>query len=83
MQLSSSDIQQGVEILLLPKNVEFLERIHRIMVTDPSYLFFHEISCGEEVRRILWEEMLYVPTGGSAISILEEALRRYAKNAAA
>ena len=83
MQLSSSDIQQGVEILLLPKNVEFLERVHHIVATDPNYLFFHASSCGHEVRQILWTDLLYVPTTEEAISILEKALRRYTKNAAA
>ncbi len=83
MELSSSDIQQAIEILLLPKNMEFLERMHRIVARDPHYLFFHESSCGQLVRKVLWDEGLYVPTTQSAILILEEALRRYTKNAAA
>ena len=83
MQLSTSDIQRAIEIMLLPKNVEFLERMHRIVAADPPYLFFHESSCGQEERRILWDDLLYVPTEEAAVAILEEALRRYTKNAAA
>ena len=83
MTLSPSDMQEGADILLLPKNAEFLLGIHRIVSADPHYLFFHSSSCGHEVRKILWKESLYVPTADDAIAILEEALRRYAKSDAA
>ena len=84
MPLTRADIVQGVEALLGPGNRQFIEDVHQRVTEDQHYFLFHSLSCGSEVRRILWDDAsLYVATPGEAVEILVEALRLYSASQAA
>jgi hypothetical protein len=83
--MQGEDFDQAVEMLLSGPNIAYVENMQDTLKSDPSHLVYHRLSVAYKVRALLWAEArgIYVEDDSVAILILNAALLRITKTAAA